>query len=170
MSKIHLLSKWKIISGIILYIVLGELFKDLLIFPIVEPFLLDHFEASLAERLSEFSEYLLLATILVPVAIFFVINPVNTSNQSLIALGNETQEQNKELQKAFSEIKTLKGILPICSYCKEIRNDEGYWIRLENFIQEHSEAEFSHSICNNCLDKYFPEDDEDEEELEVSKE
>jgi len=61
-----------------------------------------------------------------------------------------------ELQSALGEIKTLQGILPICSYCKKIRNDGGYWEQVEAYIAHHSEAEFSHSICPPCLKKHFP--------------
>ena len=68
------------------------------------------------------------------------------------------QERNK-LQKALSEIKTLRGILPICSHCKKIRNDEGYWDQIESYIRDHSEAEFSHGICQECADKYYPDMD-----------
>ncbi len=62
-----------------------------------------------------------------------------------------------ELQEAMSEVKTLSGLLPICSSCKKIRNDEGYWEGIEKFISERSEAEFSHGICPNCRKKLFPE-------------
>ncbi len=68
------------------------------------------------------------------------------------------QERNK-LQKALSEIKTLRGILPICSHCKKIRNDEGYWDQIESYIRDHSDAEFSHSICQECAKKYYPDMD-----------
>lgn len=64
------------------------------------------------------------------------------------------QTSNKKLQKALSSIKTLKGLLPICSYCKKIRDDKGYWNRIEAYIQTHSEAEFSHGICQECLKKH----------------
>ena len=62
-----------------------------------------------------------------------------------------------KLQKALNEIKTLKGIVPICSHCKKIRDDKGYWNQIEAYIQAHSEAEFSHSICEECARKYYPE-------------
>jgi len=62
-----------------------------------------------------------------------------------------------QLRIAINEVKTLQGIIPICSHCKEIRNDKGLWVRLENYIQDHSDALFSHSICDNCLEKYYPE-------------
>ena len=63
-----------------------------------------------------------------------------------------------ELQNALSEIKTLRGILPICSYCKKIRNDEGYFEQIESYIHKHSGVDFSHTICNSCLKKHYPED------------
>jgi len=62
-----------------------------------------------------------------------------------------------ELREALTQIKTLRGLLPICSYCKKIRDDQGYWSQLEAFITEHSEAAFSHGICPDCMQKHFPE-------------
>lgn len=62
-----------------------------------------------------------------------------------------------ELRKALREIKTLRGILPICSSCKVIRDDQGYWKRLEAYIHEHSEAQFSHGLCPDCMRKLYPE-------------
>ena len=62
-----------------------------------------------------------------------------------------------ELQQALSKIKKLSGLLPICASCKNIRNDEGYWEQIEGYIKEHSEAEFSHSICPECTRKLYPE-------------
>jgi|GEM_PF-583332 len=68
-----------------------------------------------------------------------------------------------ELTDALAQIKTLKGLLPICSSCKKIRDDSGYWNTLEKYIMEHSEAEFTHGICPDCIRKYFPEAYEDAE-------
>ena len=62
------------------------------------------------------------------------------------------------------EIKTLRGLLPICSYCKKIRDDKGYWSQIETYISDHSEAEFSHSICQECLEKYFPDFDQTDDD------
>ena len=67
------------------------------------------------------------------------------------------EEMNTKLQRAMDEIKTLRGILPICSHCKKIRDDKGYWNQIEVYIQNHSEAEFSHSICRECAKKYYPD-------------
>ena len=67
-----------------------------------------------------------------------------------------------ELEAALAQVKVLSGIVPICLYCKEIRDDKGYWNQIEDFIGKHSEAEFSHSICPQCMDKLHP-DSEDED-------
>ena len=72
-------------------------------------------------------------------------------------LAEERELSIIELQNALTEIKTLKGILPICSHCKKIRDDKGYWNQLEAYIREHSDAEFSHSLCEECAKKYYPE-------------
>lgn len=65
--------------------------------------------------------------------------------------------RNAELQEALAKIKTLSGLLPICASCKKIRDDKGYWNRIETYISDHSEAEFSHSICPECTKKLYPE-------------
>ena len=57
---------------------------------------------------------------------------------------------NRKLQTALDEVKTLSGLLPICAWCKKIRDDAGYWQQIENYIRAHSEAEFTHSICPDC--------------------
>ena len=66
-----------------------------------------------------------------------------------------------ELQEAVSQVKTLSGLLPICASCKKIRDDKGYWNQIEEYIRDHSEAKFSHSICPDCVKKMYPEFYED---------
>ena len=63
----------------------------------------------------------------------------------------------EELQKAFDQIKTLRGIVPICASCKKIRDDQGFWNKVEVYISEHTEAEFSHGMCPECMAKMYPE-------------
>ncbi len=63
----------------------------------------------------------------------------------------------QELQDAMGRIKVLSGLLPICSSCKKIRDDEGYWHTLETYISKYSEAEFSHSVCKDCAKKLYPD-------------
>ena len=70
------------------------------------------------------------------------------------------EEKNKELEKALGEIKTLQGILPICMHCKGIRDDDGAWNQLEKYIIEHSDAQFSHGICDKCLKEHYPDYEE----------
>ncbi|MDA8138755.1 MAG: hypothetical protein M0036_08880 [Desulfobacteraceae bacterium] len=73
------------------------------------------------------------------------------------ALLCETEKINKDLQKALSENKELSGLLPICSSCKKIRNDGGYWEQIEGYIRDHSKAEFSHGLCPDCAIKLYPD-------------
>jgi phosphoserine phosphatase RsbU/P len=62
-----------------------------------------------------------------------------------------------ELSWALMEIKTLHGIIPICTCCKKIRDDQGFWTQVEVYVRNHSEAEFSHSLCPGCMKKLYPE-------------
>ncbi len=61
-----------------------------------------------------------------------------------------------DLAAALSELKTLHGLLPICSHCKSVRNDTGYWEGVESYVQAHSEADFSHGICPTCMEIHYP--------------
>lgn len=63
----------------------------------------------------------------------------------------------QELRQAFDQIKTLRGIVPICANCKKIRDDRGYWNQVEVYVRDHTEAEFSHSICPECVKKLYPQ-------------
>ena len=67
------------------------------------------------------------------------------------------QEEKNKLQDALDEIKTLRGIIPICSHCRQVRDDEGLWKQIEEYIRTHSEAMFSHGICPDCLKEHYPE-------------
>jgi len=67
-------------------------------------------------------------------------------------------KEKNNLQKALDEIKTLHGILPLCSFCKKIRNDKGYWEQVDIYIHKHTQADISHSICPDCLKKNYPEE------------
>ncbi|TCW61848.1 response regulator [Treponema sp. J25] len=65
---------------------------------------------------------------------------------------------NRELQAAIARIRKLEGIIPICSHCKKIRDDAGYWTQVEKYISEHTGVMFSHSLCPECAAKFFPQD------------
>jgi hypothetical protein len=82
----------------------------------------------------------------------------------LQAANTGLKEKNQDLEAAMKEIKTLSGLLPICMHCKKIRDDKGYWQQMETYIHEHSDAQFSHSICRECADKFYPDMDLYEDE------
>jgi len=67
------------------------------------------------------------------------------------------KKEHDQLLKALKEIKTLSGLLPICASCKKIRDDKGYWNQIEDFIQQRSDALFSHAICPACAKKLYPD-------------
>lgn len=67
------------------------------------------------------------------------------------------REKNEELTRALAEVRTLSGLLPICAHCKMIRNDSGYWQKIESYLADHSSARFSHGICPECMRKLYPE-------------
>jgi len=85
----------------------------------------------------------LLVIILSPILYYFLFRP-------LIRLVND-------LESAITKIETLSGLIPICSYCKKIRDDKGYWNKIETYISSHSKAEFTHGICPECGKKAIEE-------------
>ncbi len=108
-----------------------------------------------AERKELFLEHTIIILISISLLLSITIAVITTGK---VKKSERTLQQEKEkLQEALSEIKTLQGIIPICSYCKQIRDDEGLWNALEEYIRQRSEAVFSHSICPDCLRKHFPE-------------
>jgi hypothetical protein len=79
-------------------------------------------------------------------------------------LSNElTAERDKQtalsvrLRESLEEIKTLRGILPICSNCKKIRDDDGYWQRVDVYLEEHTHAEITHGLCSDCIETLYPD-------------
>ena len=61
------------------------------------------------------------------------------------------EEANKQLRNSLEEVKVLRGLLPVCAYCKQIRNEAGVWLQMEKYIRQHSELDFTHGICPGCL-------------------
>jgi hypothetical protein len=81
----------------------------------------------------------------------------------------EKEKLINQLREALARVKLLSGMLPICSHCKKIRDDKGYWKRIETYIRDHSEVEFSHSICPQCMESLYPEYTGDTDELGVEE-
>jgi DNA-binding response OmpR family regulator len=71
----------------------------------------------------------------------------------MVELQQNLADRVKALEEALARVKQLQGLLPICSYCKKIRDDQNYWQQVESYIAEHSQAQFSHSICPDCYEK-----------------
>jgi PAS domain S-box-containing protein len=67
------------------------------------------------------------------------------------------EEEGRRLQQALDDVKTLRGIVPICANCKKIRDDKGFWSQVEKYVSEHTEAEFSHGICPDCVKELYPD-------------
>lgn len=77
------------------------------------------------------------------------------SELSLVFMNNALGEKNKQLSDYLAEIQTLRGIIPMCASCKKIRDDEGFWIEVEKYIESRSQAEFSHGVCEVCADELY---------------
>ena len=88
-------------------------------------------------------------------------NDIQAFNQTLeLKVQERTRqlsEKNEELQQALEEVRTLRGILPICSFCKTIRNDDGYYEQIESYIHKHSDVDFSHTVCPGCMKEHYPD-------------
>ncbi|MDH3349054.1 MAG: response regulator [Desulfobulbaceae bacterium] len=82
---------------------------------------------------------------------------LNQYREKLESILIERDELIVGLRNSLDQVKTLSGLLPICASCKQIRDDKGYWNRLESYFAEHSNVEFSHSVCPDCVKKLYPE-------------
>ena len=88
------------------------------------------------------------------IILYSIINDITEK----LKLAKEKEEIIIKLQKANEEIKTLRGIIPICSYCKKIRDDKGAWDVMEAYICKHSDAQISHGVCPDCYKKAIEEE------------
>jgi hypothetical protein len=79
------------------------------------------------------------------------------AGQMLDKKEREQQELIRNLKRALLEIKTLQGIVPICSFCKKIRDDKGFWSQVESYVSHHTDAQFSHGVCPDCQEEHYPE-------------
>lgn len=110
----------------------------------------------LAEKMQSDLEKITLVLSVAGILVSFVIAFFAT--KFVLNTEKSLQDKNDQLQKALDEIKVLHGILPICSFCKNIRNEQGSYERIERYIQKHSDVDFSHTICPSCMAKHYPEE------------
>ncbi len=95
----------------------------------------------------------------------FIVKPIKERELEIVIeialerarMQKQQQELIAELREALHKVKTLKGLLPICANCKKIRDDEGYWHQVEEYIQNHSDADFTHGICPDCAKILYPD-------------
>jgi len=104
-----------------------------------------------------FLDALILSVIVFPALYFLVFKPLRMHVDFRRKAETDKDRLILDLRKALEEVKTLKGFIPICSSCHKIRDDEGFWQRLELYISAHSDAQFSHGICPDCRKKLYPE-------------
>lgn len=110
---------------------------------------------TLAERRQEHLERLSITVMLFGILISMIIGAFATYRIRLTE--KQLMAEKENLEDALHEIKTLQGIIPICSFCKSIRDDKGSWSLLEDYIHKHSDARFSHGICPECLAEHYPD-------------
>jgi hypothetical protein len=108
--------------------------------------------------LESFVDATILSIIVFPVLYIMFFRPLNAQIVRRKQIESEQKTLINKLQKALSEVKLLQGLLPICSSCKKIRDEAGVWNKIESYISEHSGVEFTHSYCNDCIRKLYPED------------
>lgn len=87
----------------------------------------------------------------------------------MIEMRFELNEKVEELSQALAEVRTLKGIVPICANCKNVRDDQGYWNRVETYLNEHTEADFTHAVCPDCMKRLYPQFKDDNDVKETKK-
>jgi Response regulators consisting of a CheY-like receiver domain and a winged-helix DNA-binding domain len=80
--------------------------------------------------------------------------------QRMLNLQRSLTSRIAELEGALAHVRRLQGLLPICSYCKKVRNEDNYWQQVESYITSHSDLKLSHSVCPNCLERVMKEIDE----------
>lgn len=87
---------------------------------------------------------------------YFMVLALRKWRQAIKA-NHELQKANQELQEAAMEIKALRGIIPICANCKSIRDDQGYWQKVEQYIRDRADVRFTHGLCPECFVKLYPD-------------
>ena len=108
----------------------------------------------------ELDEFITLATVLTVCLLIYSFRRVRDLKQEIVRrmeVERKQEETVRNLKEALSEIKTLEGLIPICSNCKRIRDDQGYWQQVEKYISTKTDARFSHSVCPNCMKLLYPD-------------
>ncbi|MBN2526103.1 MAG: MCP four helix bundle domain-containing protein [Deltaproteobacteria bacterium] len=124
-----------------------------------------------AQTLRHQRHFQVLIIVISSFAILFSVLIALLATRRVTAVHTALQTESNRLEKALAEIKTLRGIIPVCSNCRKIRDDEGVWKAMEEYLHEHSDASFSHGICPKCLKDFYPDiADEVNRRLESNRE
>ena len=119
---------------------------------LIDPFSLGIYEYSFGA-----SSRFLMALLVVILIAYGLESSREKSENLLYEKHRKLLEEKEKLQTALKEIRTLSGLIPICSNCKDIRNDEGYWQKVEDYVRNHTAARFSHGICPKCIKELYPD-------------
>jgi HAMP domain-containing protein len=98
-----------------------------------------------------------------------MVDDLKSADEKVKAYTRSQEELVKELQEALSKIKTLEGMIPICAWCKKVRDDKGYWQQVEVYVSRHTKADFSHGMCPDCYKKSAQELNDESEDETVEK-
>ena len=137
-----------------------ELLKDFRIGPYKDYGIIS-FKGFIAQHLIESVIILILAVLLLVITgrLYFVNIALSKEITARRQAEADLKKHVGDLNKALDEIKTLRGIIPICSHCKKIRDDQGYWNQLERYLEKYSDASFSHGLCPDCSDELYGDKD-----------
>ena len=148
LSKVKRAGKVKRVKGILL-ILLSMLYMSLIVLAY------EALRAAFNQSFFYFESYQAMAVFIIVTGLI-VTYLVRRAQERRETIEAENEQLISALQQSLEEVNILSGMLPICSHCKKIRNDEGYWQQIETYIAERSEAIFSHGICEDCLEKHYP--------------
>ncbi len=101
--------------------------------------------------------FISLMALQIVITVSFIMLNTERFNRDLLISEEALKQIVKQLEKSLAEVRTLQGLLPICSNCKKIRDDGGEWVQVELYVRDRTDAEFSHSVCPECAEKLYPE-------------
>jgi hypothetical protein len=107
------------------------------------------------QQVIDMTIFLFMSLLIVSTMVYVVFQQYVREKEKKEKLLDQVIEDKEKIEKAFSEIKLLQGIIPICSECKKVRNDKGYWEQVEDYVRNRSEAQFTHGFCPECLKKLY---------------
>ncbi len=114
------------------------------------------FEAATRISDSEIYFYTFISVFVLAVSVIFTMYVRSIQTRRILS-ETEREQMITDLQETLNEVKVLSGLLPICAKCKKIRDSEGYWQQIEQYIRDRSDAEFSHAVCRDCAKELYPD-------------